>query len=168
MNGLKKAISYLYKILKPISTVANSIGMVALTAMMVLTAVDVTLRKVANMPIQGSYELVQYMLAITISLGLAYCAIEKSHVNIDLVITRLSKRTQGIINSITGLLSLIFAAIMTWQTCVYITTLAKSGLTSTVLLIPVFPFVGIVAFGIALFTMILLIHFLEFLLEGMS
>jgi TRAP-type C4-dicarboxylate transport system permease small subunit len=142
--------------------------MVALAVMMFLTAFDVTLRKLANMPIQGAYELDQFMLAITISLGLAYCAVEKGHVTIDLLTSRLSKRTQGIINSITGLLTLIFVAIMTWQTFIYITMLARSGLTSTVLLIPVFPFVIIVTFGIALFSLVLLVNFLEFLVEGMD
>lgn len=168
MNGLKKTISYLYEIVKPVSTVSNSIGMVALAAMMFLTAADVILRKLANMPILGSYELISYMMAITISFGLAYCAIEKGHVTIDLLLSRLSRHTQAIMNSVTGLLGLVIAALMTWQTCVYITLLIKSGLTSTVLLMPVFPFVGIVAFGIAIFSLVLLLHFLEFLLEVMS
>ena len=168
MNGLKTAISYLYKVLKPVSTVSNSIGMVALAAMMFLTAVDVTLRKLANMPIIGAYEMVQYMLAMTVSLGLAYCAVEKSHVNIDFVTSRLSARVQNILGSVTGLLSLIFAGLMTWQTGVYITQLASSQLLSQVLLIPVYPFVIIVTFGIAVFSLVLLAHFLEFLLEAMS
>ena len=57
---------------------ANGIGMVSLAAMMFLIAADVVLRYFFNKPITGDYELVQFMLVIMISLGLAYCGLRKA------------------------------------------------------------------------------------------
>ncbi len=68
----------------------------------------------------------------------------------------------------TGLLGLIVAGLMTWQTIIYIPMLQKSGLVSSVLLIPIYPFVAIVAFGIAFYFVVLVLQFLEFIVEGMK
>lgn len=168
MNGLKTVIRYLYKIVKPVSTVSNSVGMVALAAMMLITAADVLLRKLVNMPILGSNELVQYMLVVTVSLGFAYCALEKGHITIDLVISRFSPRVQAIINGVTGFFSVLLTSIITWQACIYITVLAKTKAVSPILYIPIFPFVGIIAFGIVLLFLVFLVHLLEFLDEVMK
>lgn len=168
MNGLEKFIKSFYRIIKPINLVASSVGIILLAAMMFLTAADVVLRYSLNKPILGSYELTQYMLAIIISVGLAYCSIEKGHVNIDILTTKLSTRTRAILDSVTGLLGLIVAGLMTWQTIIYIPMLQKSGLVSSVLLIPIYPFVAIVAFGIAFYFVVLVLQFLEFIVEGMK
>jgi TRAP-type C4-dicarboxylate transport system permease small subunit len=167
VSGLERVINSLYRILKPINSVASSAGMGCLAAMMFLTAADVLLRYLFNKPIMGSYELIQYMMVITITVGLACCGLGKGHVTLDALTSRLPRRTRAIIDSIVGLLSLIIVLLITRQTCIYITTLQKSQLTSTVLLIPVYPFVAIVAFGVAFFCVVLMLHFLEFILEGM-
>jgi TRAP-type C4-dicarboxylate transport system permease small subunit len=168
VNGLEKFIKSFYRIIKPINRVASSVGMILLAAMMFLTAADVIMRYSLNKPIQGTYELTQFMLAITVAVGLSYCAVEKGHVTIDLVTTRMPRRMRAIFDCVTGLLGLIVAGLMAWQTCIHITMLQKSGLVSTVLLIPMYPFVAIVAFGIAFFCVVLIAQFLEFIIEGMK
>jgi TRAP-type C4-dicarboxylate transport system permease small subunit len=168
VSGLEKVIKFLYRIIKPVNIVTGSVGMVCLAAMMFLIAADVFLRYLFNKPIQGSYELIQYMLAIAIAVGLAYCGLEKGHVTIEALTSRLSRRTKAIVNSIMGLLGLIIASLITWQTCIYVITLQKSQVVSMVLLIPIYPFVAIVAFGIAIYSVVLILHFLEFVLEGIS
>lgn len=168
MNGLTKFLESFYRIIKPINRVTSSVGMVLLAAMMFLTAADVILRYSLNKPIQGSYELTQFMLAIIVAVGLSYCAVEKGHVNIDIITIRMPPRTRAIVDSVTGLLGLIVAGLMAWQTCIHIIMLQKSGLVSTVLLIPVYPFVAIVAFGIIFFFVVLIVQLLEFIVEGMK
>lgn len=141
--------------------------MVCLAAMMFLIAADVFLRYLLNKPILGSYELIQYLMVITVSFGLSYCCLQKGHVTLGLFTSRFPRRTRAIVDSVVGLLGLIVTLLMTWQTCIYIVILQKSQVASTVLLIPIFPFVAIVAFGVAFFGVVLLLHFLEFVREGM-
>lgn len=163
---MEQIIHYAYKVMKPISTVANYIGMVALAVMMFLTAVDVTLRKVANMPIMGSSEMIQFTMVMCGGLGLAYCAVEKGHVVVDLVTSRLSRRVQGIMGSITSLIALAVCIVLTWQTVNYVNLLMKSKQMTAVLIVPIYPFVAIFAFSLALYCIVLIIHFLEFIREG--
>ncbi len=166
MSYLGKIIGFLYRVMKPVSRVANGIGLVALAAMMFLTAVDVTLRKVANMPIIGSYELVQMMMVTCGAFGLAHCAIEKGHVAVDLVTSRLPHRTRGALGIITGLIGLVVGIVLTWQAVNYIFILQKSGQMTAVLIVPLYPFVALFAFGCVLYCIVLFIHFFEFVKEG--
>ncbi len=166
MSGLETVIKSLYRIIKPVNNIAGSVGMVCLAAMMFLTAADVFLRYSFNKPIMGSYELIQYMLVITVVVGLAYCELENGHVILDVITSHFPRRTRAIVNSITGLLGLIVVSLITWQTCIYTIILRKSQVASTVLLVPVYAFVAIVAFGVAFFGVVLVLHFLEFIRDG--
>jgi len=114
----------------------------------------------------GSYEITQFLMAILVALGLAHCGIKKGHVNIDLVLMHMSKRTQGILGIVTGFIALITIGIATWQTCIYITMQARTNVASSVLLIPIYPFVGVVAFGLTLYFVVLIIHWLEYIQQG--
>lgn len=166
MSRLERIISSLYRAMKPVSWVANSIGLVALAAMMFLTAVDVTMRKAANMPILGSYELIQFMMVVCGAFGLAHCAIEKGHVSVDLVTSKLSHKARGLIGIITGLIGLAVGIVLTWQAVNYIFILEKSKQATSVLIAPLYPFAALFAFSCALYCIVLLIHFFEFLKEG--
>ena len=144
----------------------HSVGVGVLAMMMLLTAGDVTLRYVFNRPIIGSYDLTEYMMAIVVSFGLAYCAFLKGHVRVDLIVSHLPQRLQAAIDSITGLFGFILFSIITWQSFVYMKLLFGSGMESTVLLIPRFPFAGLVCLGSAFLTIVLLANFLEFLSQA--
>lgn len=165
---LKKAAEALAKVTCPVSGILHSVGAGVLALIMFLTAADVALRYAFNRPIVGSYDLTEYMMAIMVSFGLAYCAFLKGHVRIDLVATLFPKRVQAILDSFTGLLSILIFAIITWQSFVYMLLLFDSGLQSTVLLIPRYPFAGAVCLGSAFMTLILLADFLEFLAEAVK
>ena len=163
---LSKAADSLNRVVRPVSGALHSVGVGVLALMMLLTASDVTLRYVFNKPIVGSFDLTEYMMAIVVAFSLAYCAVMKGHVRVELVVSRFSERAQAIIDTITGLLGLGLFSLITWQCCVYIKVLFASKLASSVLLIPAFPFVGVVAFGSALLTLVLLVDFLDFLSQA--
>lgn len=158
---LNKGIDWLNKVLRPAGTVLHSVGVGILALMMFLTASDVILRYVFNRPIVGAFDLTEYMMAIVVAFGLAYCAMMKGHVRVDLIVERLPQRAQAVIDSVTGLLSLGLFSLITWQCFLNVKLQFASGVTSTVLLIPVFPFVGMVGIGSALLSLMLLIDFLE-------
>jgi TRAP-type C4-dicarboxylate transport system permease small subunit len=163
---LSKAADSLNKLVHPAARALHSAGVSILALMMLLTASDVTLRCAFNRPIIGSFDLTEYMMAIVVSFGLAYCALLRGHVRVDLIVSHLPKRFQAIIDSITGLLGVILFSVITWQNFIYMELLFDSGVKSTVLLVPRFPFAGLVFLGSAFLTIVLLAHFLEFLSEA--
>lgn len=168
MNFLGELLRKLYTVARPINFWCNNIGLVSLVAMMLLTAIDVTLRKTINFSILGSYEIVKFLMAITIGLAMAQCGLEKGHIVVDVFISRLSKFARGVAGCVTGLLSLAVGIMVTWQTVLYVPQMQASHQTSPTLIIPVYPFIGIVAFGLALYAFVLIIHFCEFLSEAMK
>ena len=164
----KKAVSFD----RVISSAAHSIniaGVAVLALMMLLTATDVCLRYIFNSPITGAYELTEFLMAIVVAFGLAYTAIKKEHISIDLVISRLPQRTQTVINSTTCFFSVCVFALITWRSILYAEKLRIGEYASQSLLIPVYPFVYVVAFGSAVFCLVLLCDlrgYLRQLIEG--
>ena len=146
--------------MRPISVVLQGVGAGVLTVMMLLTASDVTLRQLKS-PLMGTIDITEFLMAILVSFGLAYCAIRKGHVKVDLIVERLPIRVQAIFDTVTTLLGLGLCTLITWQSFVNMVSLYNSGATSWTLNIIAYPFAGLVAFGFAWFTLVLLADFLN-------
>ncbi|MBA7671135.1 hypothetical protein ES703_79286 [subsurface metagenome] len=163
---LSKVAGLLDTVINPVSRLFHIVGVGVLVAMMLLTTGDVLLRYVFNRPIIGSYDLTQYMMTIVVAFTLAYCAVKKGHVKVELVVERFPPRVQVIIDSVTSLLSLGFLSLITWQSFLYAKELFNSKIVSSVLRIPNFPFAYLVSFGVACFTLALLVDFIHNLSEA--
>ena len=165
--ALNKSAVILSKIVDPLSRIVNSVGAAVLALMMFFTTLDVALRYFFNKPIQGSFELTEYMMSIVISFGLAYCAIFKGHVRVDLFISRFSDRAQTVIDTITSLVTSCTFALVSWQCLEEAIILKATKLTSPTLFIPTFPFVVLLAFGCLLICLVFLIDFLNYLSKAL-
>jgi TRAP-type transport system small permease protein len=146
---------------KTISRVLIAIGATMLALMMVLTALDVGLRYIFNRPLSGAFELVEYMMAIIIPFSIAYCAEQRGHVAVELILTRFPKRVQLVVEALMTFVAMLFAIVIAWQNFMYIGEVYDSHLTSSVLLIPAYPFVIPVALGIGAFALMLLVHLID-------
>lgn len=166
--SMGRGIDSLHLFARPIINVLLVVGTSILAGMMFLTALDVVLRYIFNRPIPGAYEVIEFLMAIVVPFGIAYCGHQGSHVVVDLLVVRFPKRVQAIIGSVTAFLSLGLLILITWQNLIYIKEQYGSKLTSAVLLIPVYPFVGVVAIGCAAFSLVLLIDFFNYLSEAVK
>lgn len=145
--------------------VFSILGCVALAVMMMLTAADVVLRYFFNSPIPGAYELTEFTMVIFVACGLSYCSIMRGHVSVDLLFTRLSEKSQAVIDCFTKFIGIIIVSLMAWRTFQQMTVIHGFGEKSQVLTLPVFPFIGIAGLGIALFGLVLILQFFESLFE---
>ncbi|OEU48401.1 MAG: hypothetical protein BA862_13360 [Desulfobulbaceae bacterium S3730MH12] len=153
-------------IVKKITQVLIAIGATMLALMMFLTALDVGLRYAFNRPLSGAFELVGYMMAILVPFSIVYCAHEKGHVAVDLIMGRFSKKVRTAADIITTFITLIFAIIIAWQNVHYFFEVKASGLTSSVLLIPAYPFIAPIAIAFGTFALVLLVHLSDFFSGG--
>jgi TRAP-type C4-dicarboxylate transport system permease small subunit len=165
---LNKVTEYFNRIIRPISGVLYGIGLGVLVALMFLTMSDVILRYVFNRPITGSFDLTEFMMAVIIVFGVAHCGFTRGHVKVELVMERMPAGVQVIAEIVTSLLGLGLFSLITWQCFVYTKVQFDSGVASNILEIPVFPFVGIVGLGSAVYTVVLLLHFLESLAQAVN
>jgi len=162
------AMDFFSKLTRPITQILLAVGATALALMMFLMGTDVILRYVFDSPLPGAYELVEYLLAIFIPFGIVYCAHERGHVTVDLVVDTFSRRIQAVFDSITTGMALILTLLLTWQNVLFIKETFDSKLESGVLYIPAYPFVAAVAVGFAALNLVLLVELLKSVSEAVK
>ena len=141
--------------------VANGIAAVFLFMLMLLTCADVALRYLFNKPILGSFELTEFMMAIIIGLALAYCALRRGHVRVDLVVSMLPERAQAVMEGLASFSFLFLFVLITWRIIPRAQQMMEAGQLTAILRIPVFPFVLVVAAGTAVLCIVLLKNFID-------
>jgi C4-dicarboxylate transporter DctM subunit len=147
-------------LLNKICRVTNGVGVTFLALMMFLITIDVCLRFL-NRSFTGTYEIIEFMVAVVVFCALAYTAVKKAHVSVDLVPSRFSPRTQTAIHSVTTLVSLGLCGMMTWTTAEWGIHQLIVGQAATMTNLPTYPFVWIAAFGLALFCLVLLMNLIR-------
>jgi TRAP-type C4-dicarboxylate transport system permease small subunit len=108
--------------------------------MVLLLGINVLLRYIIKKPIKGTVELEEFLLVILVFFGIAYTAIKKRHIKVDLVLKRLPESAQSVITSVTSALSIGLCVVMTWQIVVYAQIRWANGAKSIILDLPLFPF----------------------------
>lgn len=91
-----------------------AIGAVAIA--MLLTTVDALLRYIFSAPIPGGYHLIEFLLVAIIAFPLAIGQIEKAHIRVDMLISRIHGKTLIIIELLTIFLALLLFVLATYTT----------------------------------------------------
>ena len=86
----------------------------ALAAMMLVTVADVVLRAAANLPIRGTFEIVELLLACTFFLALPASFLRDEHIVVDIV-DGWAPRRVALLRRIAGVLGVVLMALMAWQ-----------------------------------------------------
>jgi C4-dicarboxylate transporter DctM subunit len=95
-------------------------------------------------------------MAITVATTLAYCALVKGHVRVEIVVSLFSKSVQAVIRCIVMVLGLGFFFLLTWQSATQAENIRLSGSFSSVLRLPDYPFVWVLFVGSALIFLVFL------------
>ncbi len=130
---------------------------------MVLTVANVILRDFFDKPIMGTPELSEFMMVLVVFLALAWCAVTRKHVKVELIVNRFSPRLQAILNGITLLLTLGVFVIITWQSALESMVVYD---TTSLLRIPHTPFYWIMTFGLGLFCLSIVVLIIENIIEA--
>lgn len=132
--------------MKPLSTIISAlarcldyVARVGMLALMLLVVGNVVGRY-GWTSIKGAYDYVQLILLVSVASATAYCTLERGHIEISVLMERLSERVQNIVGVLGGLSSVGLFAILSWQ-CVVVAKATK-GLneTSMTVYIPIYPF----------------------------
>ena len=135
------------RILDKIVKASGLVSAVFLFCLMSLIFIDVFMRYFFNRPILGGTELVEFLMALTISLSLAYGQYLKRHVFVEIFYQKLKGRAKFIADIIVYIMCFgiyILISIYALQQAEY---LFQVKMTSQVLLIPVWPFRVVLSIG---------------------
>ena len=131
---------------------------VTLGLAMFLTTADVVWRYFLNHSIVAAHDVTELMMVVVVFLGLAYTASAKGHIRVDVLISRLSKRTQAILDSITGIFSIAVFALMAWRLGMHAWHSFVRGEGTATVKIPIAPFLSLAAIGCAMLCVQLLVE----------
>jgi len=148
------------RIVRLLSKFCDRIAQAGIFAMLLLVVGNILGRKVWK-PIYGTFDFVGFISAILVTFAIPYCAMQRGHTQVELVVERFSERVQGIIGSIIGILSLGIFSLVTWQCIVLANDMRRAGELSMTALIPFYPYIYGIAFGCALLCLVILFDLIK-------
>jgi len=165
---LDQVVRILEKVANLLSYKIVFVAAAILTAMMLLVAASVFMRYLFNNPMLGDIELVEFMMVGLVSFSLAYCAVEKGHVAVTFVLEWVPYRAQAIINVLISLVNLGFVVMIAICSIQQAAVLWNRGSASIMLKLPLFLFPLVLTLGSAVFSLVLLVRFLDSLSGSLS
>ena len=154
-------ISLFEKIVLLLSNSLNWIACIALLAILLLTLLDIIANKVFSAPIKGGIEIVGLLCVIVISFSIAYTQAVHGHIEVELFVKRLSRKTQHAISSFISFFSLSLFSLLAWKSYDYGRTLQLSGEVSMTQQIPLYPFVYAISFCCIFVCLVVLVQWLR-------
>jgi TRAP-type C4-dicarboxylate transport system permease small subunit len=136
----------------------NCIAGAILFFMMLLTLIDVLLRKFWSQGILGGLELTEFMLAGMVFCALAQAEIEDRHVCVDLIAGRNPARTGKHLTAVVQFLSALMMGAISVSSLLYALSIRAAGEVSLDLGIPRYPLILVAALGCALLGFVMLIR----------
>lgn len=124
-----------------------------LMAVMLGTVVDVIMRYVFNAPFRGSLEVTEFSLSLIVWLSMAYCGWTGGHIAVDLFEKWLDRPWLRWLPALLSLAGAAVFAVMAYQ--VVRETLDTLPKVSNMMRLPHYPFKLAVAFGAAMFALVL-------------
>ena len=121
---------------------------ILLIAVMILVTVSVIMRYFFHRPLGWAVEVAQYMVVYITYLVTAWTLRRDGHVKMDIILMAFSRRTQGLINTVTFSVSTILCLMITFFGVRVTWELYQTDyFTPTVLMLPQCIFTGVIAFG---------------------
>jgi TRAP-type C4-dicarboxylate transport system permease small subunit len=142
------------RLIERLSWIFNQVAIWSLLGMTVLTCADV-IGRLFRRPIIGTYEIVGFLGAAVAAFAVARTTLERGHVAVEVVVAKLSSRTQKVIYVITQILSIFLFVVLAWESVRYGNDLRTSGEVSMTLQIPFFTVVYGIAFSAGLVCLVL-------------
>lgn len=138
---------------------ASDMAGLCVLAMTLFITLDVILRYAFNAPTIWANEASSYLLLVMVFMGLAYALSERSHIRIDIVVTRLPRRVRDWMQVISSIIFLIFTGILgyfTWS--LFLDTVRFAETSRSLWDIPLTPWQIWLPLGLALISLLLTLN----------
>lgn len=129
---------------------------VILLFLMALTVFDVVMRYIFNRPLASAWEMTEFSMALIVFLAIAYCGWTGGHIAVDLFEKWLDRPSLRFLPAILSFASAALMALIAYRA--YLETVSTISQVSNTLRWPHYPFRFTVAFGAAMFAIVLVIQ----------
>ena len=145
---------------RAVAKLCDKMAQFGVFAMLVLVVVSIVMRQFGK-PLAGTYDYVGFVLALTVSFSLAHCAFERGHTRVEMLVDRFAPRVAALTDTLTGLISFAFFAVITWQCVALAGNIRRSGEVSMTALVPFYPYIYGMAFGCGLLAVAILVESMD-------
>ena len=159
-------MSWFERTVTRLGSLFNILASASLFAMIMLTCLDVSMRYFFNRPIAGTYDVVSLMGAVLASFAMPYTMLEKGHVAVEILIERLSRSKQLVIETATHTTAIVLSLVLVWQCIVLALDMKAAGEVTPTLLIPFYPIVYCMAVCFFVLSFAILVNLLAIWLKG--
>lgn len=101
--------------LMPIARLLALVAGYLLLGLAVLVTAEILLRRFMNFSLQGGDEFGGYVLAILAAFGFSYALLERAHTRVEILVERVSSRTQAVLNLVAAWCIAFMASFMAWR-----------------------------------------------------
>ena len=152
-------------LLKRVLFVVGHRGIIAMglvmMLMVLLTVVDVTLRRVFNSPLEFSLELMQLGLVVVVWGAVLYSTGRERHISIDVVTSHFPAKARRFFIVAFDLVSALLLLLIGWRAIIYAMSEMHLRRETAILEILIYPFIFVLAFGAIWAGLMLLIKFID-------
>jgi len=161
-------VKKLQKIVNSASWGAALISTGTLAVMTMVLVANVVGRYFFDHPVAGTKELTELAMVCIVFLTLAWCAVERAHISVGVVVERFSPRVQAIVDSITYLAGLGVCIIVVWQTILKAIVVQERGLVTFIHNVPYFPFYWVIAAGFIILCLVMVGQLIQHLVKAVK
>lgn len=158
LSCCKNRLSRLYPEASELAGSLNRIAGAILFLMMLLTLIDVLLRKLCSQGILGGLELSEFMLGGMVFCALAQAEIEDRHVRVDLLARRYPALDGKCMTAFVQFLSALVTGAISVSSFLYAMSVRTAGEVSLDLGLPRYPLIVLATLGFALLSLVMLIR----------
>lgn len=137
---------------------------ICLLLLMLFTVIDVFLRYLFNAPLRSIYEFTEYMMALIVFLGIAYCGWTGGHIAVDVFARWLERPSLRFLPAILSFVGAALFALIAYRST--LETIATIDQFSNLLRWPHYPFRFAAAFGSAMLAIVLAVQGARHLRHG--
>ncbi|HPJ03529.1 MAG TPA: TRAP transporter small permease [Candidatus Limiplasma sp.] len=131
------------------------IGAVITALMMFLTVADVLGRRFFNAPIPGAFELTKIGLVMLVMFGLAHAQAEGENIGIEILFDKFPKMFKKILEVLINIISIGLFVVVFLNVFKYAERVARSNQITSVLRIPLAPWIYVSAIGVGFLILLL-------------
>ena len=148
----------LHAVFKYLTEAVNWVGYISISAIVLITAIDVIGRYCFNRPLMGALELLELLMAVFGGFAILHTTARRGHISVDLLFAIFPRRLQMAVHIFGSIMGSAIWAIVAYR----VFTLGRQSLLTryytTILYIPTGPFEIVLACMLGLFSLVLLVQ----------
>ena len=139
-----------------LSRVMDRLAGFCIVLTMLLIVSNIILRAVFKHPLVGTVDFVNILIALTIGLSIAYCAVQDGHIAIEYFVDKMPASAAAVIKSIVNLIALVFWGVTAWYMMGFAGSMNANGQVAATSQIPLSPVAYIIALGLMAISLVIL------------